>query len=51
MIPGSYRAEGVLTVAGKVVSLEDAGGARWPLAVLLAELSGRRVEIRVRVVR
>lgn len=45
--PEAYQAEGTLVVAGKVASLEDRTGLRWPLGVLLQELAGRAVRLRV----
>lgn len=45
--PDAYEAAGQLQVSGLVVALEDQAGARWPLAVLLEDLVGRRVRIHI----
>ncbi|HYM39573.1 MAG TPA: hypothetical protein VEY12_05445 [Thermoplasmata archaeon] len=45
--PCAYEAQGVLVLVGKVASLEDQAGVRWPLGVLLRELAGKAVRLRV----
>lgn len=47
MSPDAYVAEGIVRIAGLVVTLEDHGGAQWPLAALLKELAGKAVRIRL----
>ncbi len=49
--PDLYEAEGVLVIVGRTAILEDQAGARWPLGVLLRELAGRAVRLRVEVAR
>jgi len=46
-VPQGYEAEGTLHLGPTCAFLEDDTGMRWPLAVLLRELSGRRVRILV----
>jgi hypothetical protein len=46
-VPNAYEAVGDLRIADLVVTLEDQAGVRWPLAILLEELTGRRVRIQV----
>lgn len=45
--PDEYEAEGIVRIAGLVVTLEDRGGIRWPVSALFHELAGRAVHIRV----
>ncbi len=46
-VPHAYEAEGVLVIVSRTAILEDPAGVRWPLGVLLRELAGKSVRIRV----